>query len=84
MAHVTDYDVWHTTEEAVSVEMVVKTLQRNTEIAQRSISTLVTMLPETVNCSCSRALENAIITNRSFVSSKTAEKLDLLIGKYLK
>jgi len=84
MAHVTDYDVWHTTEEAVSVEMVVKTLQRNTEIAQRSISTLVTMLPEVVDCSCSRALENAIITNRSFVSPKTAEKLDLLIGKYIK
>ena len=26
MAHVTDYDVWHIAEEAVSVDMVVKTL----------------------------------------------------------
>lgn len=84
MAHVTDYDVWHMTEEAVSVEMVVKTLIRNTEIAQRSISTLVDQLPEKSDCSCNHALENAIITNRSSIQTPTQEKLDLLIGKYLK
>lgn len=84
MAHVTDYDVWHMTEEAVSVEMVVKTLIRNTEVAQRSITTLVNLLPETTECDCKRALENAIITNRSSIPVETVEKLDLLIGKYLK
>lgn len=84
MAHVTDYDVWHMTEEAVSVEMVVKTLIRNTEIAQQSISALVKMLPETMDCRCNHALENAIITNRSSIPSTTLEKMDLLIGKYIK
>lgn len=84
MAHVTDYDVWHMTEEAVSVEMVVKTLIRNTEVAQRSITTLVDMLPETSTCNCENALENAIITNRSSIPSEVSQKLDMLIGKYLK
>jgi len=84
MAHVTDYDVWHITEEAVNVEMVVKTLHENTEIAQQSITTLVEFLPESSPCSCQNALENAIITNRARISPEIAEKLGLLVDKYLK
>lgn len=84
MAHVTDYDVWHVTEEAVSVDMVVKTLLKNTEIAQQSITTLVNQLPESSSCSCHNSLENAIITNRASIPVATAEKLDLLLNKYLK
>jgi 5'-methylthioadenosine phosphorylase len=33
LAHVTDYDVWHMSEEAVTVEMVVARLQQNAERA---------------------------------------------------
>lgn len=84
MAHVTDYDVWHITEEGVSVEMVVKTLMKNTEIAQRSLTTLINSLPETSDCSCQHALENAIITSRASIPGATAEKLSLLIDKYVK
>jgi len=40
MAHVTDYDVWHQSEASVSVDMVVKTLHQNTEMAQQSIQML--------------------------------------------
>ena len=84
MAHVTDYDVWHMTEEAVSVEMVIRTLMKNTEVAQRSITTLVDMLPDTSDCSCNHALESAIITNRASIPAATAENLGLLINKYIK
>jgi len=84
MAHVTDYDVWHITEENVSVEMVVKTLLKNTDLAQRSITSLIENLPESMDCSCQHALENAIITNRSMIKDDTATKLDLLVQKYLK
>ena len=41
MAHVTDYDVWHQTEEPVSVELVIRTLSENTSLAKRAISLLV-------------------------------------------
>ncbi len=84
MAHVTDYDVWHISEDSVNVEMVVKTLLRNTEIAQRSITSLVANLPEKTDCSCRNALESAIITNRAAIAQSTADKLNLLLGKYLK
>ena len=85
MAHVTDYDVWHVSEEAVSVDMVVRTLHHNTELAQRTLVRLVDMLdkeePET--CGCEHALENAFITNREKIDPAAKDKLRLLVSKYL-
>ncbi len=83
MAHVTDYDVWHLSKEAVSVEMVVKTLDRNTKLAQKAITTLVSKLPGDFSCNCQQALKDAIITNRAKISSEARIKLDLLVRKYL-
>jgi 5'-methylthioadenosine phosphorylase len=83
MAHVTDYDVWHLSKEAVSVEMVVKTLDRNTQLAQKAITTLVGNLPPTCTCSCQQALKDAIITNRTKISPEARRRLDLLVRKYL-
>ncbi|MGA2504815.1 MAG: S-methyl-5'-thioadenosine phosphorylase [Anaerolineales bacterium] len=84
MAHVTDYDVWHISEAPVTVEMVVKTLNKNTQAAQASIRHLLISLPEERACSCDSALASAIITNPSSIPSATRQKLDLLVKKYLK
>jgi len=83
MAHVTDYDVWHITEEPVSVEMVVRTLMQNTEVAQKAIQILVENFDETFQCNCNHALADAIITQRERIPVETAQKLDLLVHKYL-
>lgn len=83
MAHVTDYDVWHFSEEPVSVEMVVRTLMKNTEVAQKAITLLAENLGEE-DCSCQHALKDAGITQREYIPHETRQKLDLLIGKYLK
>lgn len=83
MAHVTDYDVWHLAEETVSVDMVVKTLLKNTSIAQKAIKKLVETLTYDTSCSCKKALKDAIITNRAKISPEMLQKLDLLVGKYL-
>ena len=83
MAHVTDYDVWHTSESPVTVEMVVKILNQNTEIAQKSIVRLLETLPDQSPCDCSQSLSNAILTNKQFINQKTKEKLDILVNKYL-
>ena len=37
MAHVTDYDVWHMSEAPVTVEMVIQTLNKNTDMAQKAV-----------------------------------------------
>jgi 5'-methylthioadenosine phosphorylase len=83
MAHVTDYDVWRTSTEPVSVEMVIQTLNKNTEAAQKAIENLLALLPETRTCNCDSSLKDAIITNPGRVPSDTRHKLRLLVNKYL-
>ncbi len=87
MAHVTDYDSWHETEEAVTVEMVVNTLKKNTAIAQRSLVRLVDVLAfdedRKEECGCEDALKYAFITNPGYMNPAMKEKLSLLVGKYL-
>lgn len=84
MAHVTDYDCWHQSEETVSVEMVVRTLNQNKKIAQESIYHLIQELPDEIECNCDSALENALITNPEYIPVETRNNLDWIIGKYLK
>jgi 5'-methylthioadenosine phosphorylase len=83
MAHVTDYDVWHVSESPVTVEMVIHTLNKNTQAAQVAIRRLVTSLPDERSCTCGSALASAIITHSSAIPPATRQKLDLLVKKYL-
>jgi len=84
IAHVTDYDVWHSREEAVSVEMVLKTISRNTTNIKEVISALaISAPPEERSCGCQSALETALITNPKVIPVETRAKLDLLVSKYL-
>ena len=80
MAHVTDYDVWHISEEPVSVEMVIRTLQKNTSIAQKAIENLILILNGEKLCDCSTALQNAIITQEESFSAETRKKTSHLSG----
>lgn len=84
MAHVTDYDVWHEGEEPVTVEMVVRTLSKNTQIAQNAIKHLVQTMDEwAVERPVHNGLKDALITDRKAISPKAKKQLELLIGKYL-
>jgi 5'-methylthioadenosine phosphorylase len=84
MAHVTDYDVWHETEEAVSVDAVVQVLQRNTALAQETVHILIPRLAaDERTCACDEALSTAILTRRDLIPQTTKEKLALIVGKYL-
>jgi 5'-methylthioadenosine phosphorylase len=84
MAHITDYDVWHVSEAPVTVEMVVRTLNRNTAVAQKAIAGLVKNLDPERSCSCADAMSASIITDPAAVPAKTRQDLDLLVKKYLK
>jgi len=84
MAHVTDYDVWHVSAEPVTVEMIIQTLNKNTQIAQEAIRNLVRSLSAQRDCDCENALASALITNPAVIPAETRQKLDLLVGKYLK
>ena len=83
MAHVTDYDVWHVSEEPVTVEAVIAVLNQNTGIAQQAIRNIATDLESERDCQCSQALATALITNPKMIPPQTRQKLDLLVKKYL-
>lgn len=84
MAHVTDYDVWHVSEEPVTVEMVIQTLRQNTSLAQEAIRIIARKFTGARNCDCERALATALITHKDAIPAETRKKLDLLAHKYLK
>ncbi len=83
LANVTDYDVWHVSEEPVSVEMLIDNLLKNAEMAKRIIRKVVPNIPKARTCSCGTALKKAIITQKERIPEEVKENLDLLIRKYL-
>ncbi|HYM62834.1 MAG TPA: S-methyl-5'-thioadenosine phosphorylase [Thermoanaerobaculia bacterium] len=84
MALVTDYDCWHETAEAVSVEQVLGYLKANAEMAQRILrASIAKAAARERTCACANALQYAIITDPSRVPSKVKQDLAPIIGKYL-
>jgi 5'-methylthioadenosine phosphorylase len=92
MAHVTDYDVWHVSEQPVTVEMVVMTVVKNTSIAQDALVHLArdlnpdlsTSISLERSCECVHALANAVITSPQAIADEARQRLELLVGKYIK
>jgi len=84
MAHVTDYDVWHETEEAVNVEMLLETLAANAALAQNALRGLVAKLAAAErDCECGSALATALITQRDMIPKDLKKKLAPIVGQYL-
>lgn len=83
LAHVTDYDVWHISEEPVTVDMVIEILNRNTKIAQEAVHNLVSKLNLERLCDCEHALASALITDLDVIPPETRQRLGLLVDKYL-
>lgn len=84
MAHVTDYDVWHETEEPVSVEALLATLAANTALAQDTLRGVVAKLAGAERtCACGSTLATAFITQRDLIPAELKERLSPIVGKYL-
>ena len=75
MAHVTDYDVWHVSEAPVTVEMVIQTLTKNTQLAQKSAHFIAKDLKPERDCECGNAL---VITSYSIHYTKLYDRIALL------
>ena len=83
-AMVTDYDCWHPGHDDVTVEQIVAVLNQNAANACRVIKAAVAAMPKERKCGCASALQYAILTAPDAIPAATRDKLDLLIGKYLK
>jgi 5'-methylthioadenosine phosphorylase len=82
LALATDYDVWHDTHAAVSVEAVVKNLLQNVATAKDVLARAIVDIAPPRACDCPHFLNNAIITNPEVFPITTRRRLELLIGKY--
>lgn len=82
MAHITDYDVWHETEEAVTVDAVIRTLLRNAEVAKQAVANAIALLADAPASPFADALKDAILSNKATVPAQAVEATKLMVGKY--
>ena len=83
LAFATDYDVWHSSGESVTVEMVIRNLSANIGNARRIIAEAAPRLDLAPPCACGHALRDAIMTAPERIPSATRRALGLLIDRYL-
>jgi 5'-methylthioadenosine phosphorylase len=84
LAAVTDYDCWHESEEAVSVDMIVDNLKRNAENFKKILQEVIPNISDKRKCFCGEVLKYSIITDPKLISKSVKKKLDIIIGKYIK
>ena len=83
IALVTDYDVWHESESAVTVEMVVANLRQNVGAAKLILAQAIAGLGAERICPCPDALRDAIMTQREAIPEAVRRDLAPLIGRYV-
>lgn len=83
LALVTDYDCWKVEEEPVTVEAVIGHLMANSANAKEIVARVIPRIPREATWPEHRALDNALITDRKFWPTDTAEALRPLIGRFL-
>jgi 5'-methylthioadenosine phosphorylase len=83
MALVTDYDCWHETEDAVTVEAILATLHQNVALAKRLLKAAAPSLAASPSCACQQALTNAIVTAAASIPPTIRKRLGLLTRRVM-
>lgn len=83
LALATDYDCWHTVEEAVNVETIIKILNENVEKSKEILKSIPDFINDIEDCQCEQALKYAIITNPNVIPDDKKLALKPIIGKYI-
>lgn len=83
IAHITDYDVWHTSEAPVTTEIVMATMQKNISNVQQLIASTVELLDVQADFEAHHALDNVVMTAAGRVARQAAERLRPLLGDRL-
>ncbi|MDQ3514399.1 MAG: S-methyl-5'-thioadenosine phosphorylase [Chloroflexota bacterium] len=83
VALVTDYDVWHESEEPVTVEVVGRTLRQNVESGRSLVRSLLAAGLPARDCACGDALTAAFSTDSAAVTDSARERYSLFLGDRL-
>ena len=78
LAMVTDYDVWHDSEEDVTVSMVQRVLAENVATGQEVVRRLARSGLPACDSSCRNALAGAVITSPEHLTDEAAARVALL------
>jgi len=81
MSHITDYDVWHTSEEPVTVDKVIQTLHHNLTIAQSALAAAVEALDENADWEAHHTLDHALMTDTERIPHDMLQKLRPIVGR---
>ncbi len=82
LAMVSDYDVWHQTEEQVSVDVVIENLNHMTDELPNILRTAARNLSNNCEQRCQHALSTAIISDLKSISDETQARIAPIAGKY--
>jgi len=81
---VTDYDCWHETHDAVTIEIVLNIMRKNINAAKNIIKLAASKIFNNRECICANALKNSIVTSSNRIPLKVKNDLAILISKYVK
>jgi 5'-methylthioadenosine phosphorylase len=82
LALATDYDVWHESHAAVTVEAVVANLLKNVATARVVLRRVIPQVGKACAAGCGDALANAVITDPKVFPPRTRKRLGLLLDRY--
>lgn len=83
LAMITDYDCWKEEEEPVSAHTVIGHLTANAAAAKAVLAAAIPRIPVVADWPEHRALDSALVTDRSLWPAATVEKLRPVIGRFL-
>jgi 5'-methylthioadenosine phosphorylase len=83
LAMVTDYDCWRDEEADVEIADILAVLRANADMAKRAIALVVRGMEDQRDCGCRRALEHAVITDRSAIPERRRTDLAVVAGRVL-
>ena len=83
LAHVTDYDSWHSEEEAVTSDMVIETLSKNIQTVQAGLAEAIAQIDEDQIVPAHTALDTALATSREAMEATTIAKLKPILARVL-
>jgi 5'-methylthioadenosine phosphorylase len=83
LALVTDFDCWHDTEAAVSVEAILSIMKQNVEVAKRVLRKALDLAQGLPTCSCNSALRHAVITAPEAITPTLRNRYRILLQHFL-
>ncbi len=83
MSMVTDYDCWKVEEQPVTAQTVMDHLLHNAERAKQIVARVIPCIPTVPNWPEHRALDTALVTDKSIWPATTVEKMQVILDRFL-